>query len=159
MSAVTQILLQFVIRKTGTSDAKKRKAQSPAPINQYNYETQSGKRGSNPRPSAWEADVLPLNYSRFAMRKDNKSLHIREYFLQPSTFRALLPFFQRKAFNHLWIHCSAFDTCPNRGTSHASTVINHCNGTKYCSDANHCSDARHCAATKKIPLQPQSLIL
>ena len=24
----------------------------------------SGKRDSNPRPSAWEADVLPLNYSR-----------------------------------------------------------------------------------------------
>ena len=22
----------------------------------------SGKRGSNPRPSAWEADVLPMNY-------------------------------------------------------------------------------------------------
>jgi hypothetical protein len=25
---------------------------------------QSGKRGSNPRPSAWEADALPLSYSR-----------------------------------------------------------------------------------------------
>jgi hypothetical protein len=24
----------------------------------------SGKRGSNPRPSAWEADALPLSYSR-----------------------------------------------------------------------------------------------
>ncbi len=24
----------------------------------------SGKRGSNPRPSAWEADTLPLSYSR-----------------------------------------------------------------------------------------------
>ena len=24
----------------------------------------SGKRGSNPRHSAWEADALPLNYSR-----------------------------------------------------------------------------------------------
>lgn len=24
----------------------------------------SGRRGSNPRPSAWEADILPLNYSR-----------------------------------------------------------------------------------------------
>ncbi len=26
----------------------------------------SGKRGSNPRPSAWEADALPLSYSRFS---------------------------------------------------------------------------------------------
>ena len=26
--------------------------------------TWSGRRGSNPRHSAWEADVLPLNYSR-----------------------------------------------------------------------------------------------
>ena len=26
--------------------------------------SQSGKRGSNPRPSAWEADALPLSYSR-----------------------------------------------------------------------------------------------
>ena len=25
----------------------------------------SGKRDSNPRPSAWEADILPLNYFRF----------------------------------------------------------------------------------------------
>ena len=25
----------------------------------------SGRRGSNPRRSAWEADILPLNYSRF----------------------------------------------------------------------------------------------
>jgi hypothetical protein len=24
----------------------------------------SGKRDSNPRPSAWEADALPLSYSR-----------------------------------------------------------------------------------------------
>jgi hypothetical protein len=24
----------------------------------------SGRRGSNPRPSAWEADALPLSYSR-----------------------------------------------------------------------------------------------
>ena len=25
---------------------------------------ESGRRGSNPRPSAWEADALPLSYSR-----------------------------------------------------------------------------------------------
>ena len=28
----------------------------------------SGKRDSNPRPSAWEADALPLSYSRIACR-------------------------------------------------------------------------------------------
>lgn len=28
----------------------------------------SGKRGSNPRPSAWEADALPLSYSRDLFR-------------------------------------------------------------------------------------------
>lgn len=28
----------------------------------------SGKRGSNPRPSAWEADALPLSYSRTLIR-------------------------------------------------------------------------------------------
>ncbi len=27
----------------------------------------SGKRGSNPRPSAWEADALPLSYSRISL--------------------------------------------------------------------------------------------
>ena len=27
----------------------------------------SGKRGSNPRPSAWEADALPLSYSRLCL--------------------------------------------------------------------------------------------
>ena len=26
----------------------------------------SGKRDSNPRPSAWEADALPLSYSRMS---------------------------------------------------------------------------------------------
>ena len=26
----------------------------------------SGRRDSNPRPSAWEADILPLNYSRMS---------------------------------------------------------------------------------------------
>ena len=31
----------------------------------YPSETLSGKGGSNPRPSAWEADALPLSYSRF----------------------------------------------------------------------------------------------
>lgn len=36
----------------------------------------SGKRGSNPRPSAWEADALPLSYSRlFCEAKSNKSIH------------------------------------------------------------------------------------
>ena len=29
----------------------------------------SGKRGSNPRPSAWEADALPLSYSRISEYK------------------------------------------------------------------------------------------
>lgn len=29
----------------------------------------SGKRGSNPRPSAWEADALPLSYCRIAVQK------------------------------------------------------------------------------------------
>jgi hypothetical protein len=27
---------------------------------------ESGKRDSNPRPSAWEADALPLSYSRIS---------------------------------------------------------------------------------------------
>jgi hypothetical protein len=27
----------------------------------------SGKRDSNPRPSAWEADALPLSYSRIGV--------------------------------------------------------------------------------------------
>ena len=31
-------------------------------------EALSGKRDSNPRPSAWEADALPLSYSRIACR-------------------------------------------------------------------------------------------
>ena len=29
----------------------------------------SGKRGSNPRPSAWEANALPLSYCRIASAK------------------------------------------------------------------------------------------
>jgi hypothetical protein len=29
-----------------------------------NWKNLSGKRDSNPRPSAWEADALPLSYSR-----------------------------------------------------------------------------------------------
>src|SRR5215813_13753316 len=31
--------------------------------------SKSGRRGSNPRPSAWEADALPLSYSRDATRE------------------------------------------------------------------------------------------
>jgi hypothetical protein len=29
----------------------------------------SGRRGSNPRRSPWEGDILPLNYSRFMMTR------------------------------------------------------------------------------------------
>ncbi len=32
------------------------------------FESKSGRRGSNPRPSAWKADALPLSYSRIAIR-------------------------------------------------------------------------------------------
>ena len=38
----------------------------------------SGKRDSNPRPSAWEADALPLSYSRmihFRSDKNNDLIH------------------------------------------------------------------------------------
>ena len=31
---------------------------------QLSYMGKSGKRDSNPRPSAWKADALPLSYSR-----------------------------------------------------------------------------------------------
>ncbi len=36
------------------------------PLYQLSYAStqMSERRDSNPRPSAWEADVLPLNYSR-----------------------------------------------------------------------------------------------
>ena len=33
----------------------------------YPGRTWSGKRGSNPRPSAWEADALPLSYFRMSL--------------------------------------------------------------------------------------------
>ena len=36
-------------------------------ISDYDIEREeSGKRDSNPRPSAWEADALPLSYSRMS---------------------------------------------------------------------------------------------
>ena len=49
----------------------------------------SGKRGSNPRPSAWEADVLPLNYSRIVGAKikiilDYTILDLRFFSMMPS---------------------------------------------------------------------------
>ncbi len=34
----------------------------------------SGKRDSNPRPSAWEADTLPLSYSRFCYIQNKSEL-------------------------------------------------------------------------------------
>jgi hypothetical protein len=33
---------------------------------EYYWKAVSGRRDSNPRPSAWEADALPLSYSRMS---------------------------------------------------------------------------------------------
>ena len=41
----------------------------------------SGKRDLNPRPSAWEADTLPLSYSRSAVKKKME----RETGFEPAT--------------------------------------------------------------------------
>src|SRR5262245_47820499 len=37
-----------------------------APAGNPGKKSWSGRRGLNPRPSAWEADALPLSYTRFA---------------------------------------------------------------------------------------------
>ena len=41
----------------------------------------SGKRGSNPRPSAWEADALPLSYSREDAANLTEMILIPPFFL------------------------------------------------------------------------------
>lgn len=40
----------------------------------------SGKRGSNPRPSRWQRDALPLSYSR-------KMLERKKYIIRPRSLQ------------------------------------------------------------------------
>ncbi len=50
---------------------QKNEATAPeiAPGEQWPFNTKwSGRRDSNPQPSAWEADALPLRHSRTAFR-------------------------------------------------------------------------------------------
>ena len=53
-----------------------------------NYISWSGKRDSNPRPSAWKADALPLSYSRTSKKLKVKSykLRIQDYIFSFLTF-------------------------------------------------------------------------
>lgn len=66
----------------------------------------SGKRGSNPRPSAWEADALPLSYSRLLFFFEAPlSLGPRV----PGTTTELLPhkFYDSNVYN-IQIRCSTY---------------------------------------------------
>ena len=48
----------------------------------------SGRRGSNPRPTAWKAVTLPLSYSRLRARSAARSLALRRASPRPSHPRA-----------------------------------------------------------------------
>jgi hypothetical protein len=46
----------------------------------------SGRRGLNPRPSRWQRDVLPLNYSRVALQEQQLSRIAKARFVGNETF-------------------------------------------------------------------------
>ena len=67
----------------------------------------SGKRGSNPRPSAWEADALPLSYSRIIPILTN---HLYEHLQSawdpaiaglPLSYSRIIPILTNHLYEHL----------------------------------------------------------
>ena len=61
------------VNERGARDAERtrgaRKKWTPRGTRQFEVKEWSGKRDSNPRPSAWKADALPLSYSRSRGRR------------------------------------------------------------------------------------------
>src|SRR4030042_728024 len=55
MAVIWAVVMVLPSRKPG---------EVPGFVYDFGEKTWSGRRGSNPRPSAWEADALPLSYSR-----------------------------------------------------------------------------------------------
>src|SRR5215471_2770158 len=78
----------------------------------------SGRRDSNPRRPAWEAGILPLNYSRFwsLPSRTNAVYHIFAY-LEKAAWRR----FQYEGFGRSGIRVRQQETMPGRAK--ASIVL------------------------------------
>ena len=78
----------------------------------------SGKRDSNPRPSAWEADALPLSYSRILIMstKNNKFTNIT-FTISPPTLTT--------HHSPLTTHHSPLTTHHSPLTTHHSPLTTH----------------------------------
>ncbi len=58
----------------------------------------SGRRGSNPRPSAWEADALPLSYSRISEYKYTPLFFIFQVFRVSNSHQSTIFFSDARFF-------------------------------------------------------------
>ena len=63
----------------------------------------SGRRDSNPRPPAWQADVLPLNYARIRVKVHYQNAKNLSTFLGSEIFQHKLRLYRQRKQNDKYI--------------------------------------------------------